>query len=156
MTLEILAVQGIPEVAVGDSLAHLIVTHAPALRDGDVLVVTSKVVSKAEGQIVDVDREQAIEDETVRVVASRGDTRIVARTSRRERSSCCPSTPTHRLVGFAKASVPSPASTSESSSATRSGDHGGSASPMPPSDSPVSKPSKICAAPSTPTATNCE
>jgi coenzyme F420-0:L-glutamate ligase/coenzyme F420-1:gamma-L-glutamate ligase len=78
MTLEILAVQGIPEVAVGDSLAHLIVTHAPALRDGDVLVVTSKVVSKAEGQIVDVDREQAIEDETVRVVASRGDTRIVA------------------------------------------------------------------------------
>jgi len=78
MTLEILAVQGIPEVVVGDSLAALIVTHAPELLDGDVLVVTSKVVSKAEGQIVDVDRELAIDAETVRVVASRGDTRIVA------------------------------------------------------------------------------
>ena len=61
MTLEILAVQGIPEVVAGDSLAALIVTHAPELRDGDVLVVTSKVVSKAEGQIVDVDRELAID-----------------------------------------------------------------------------------------------
>jgi coenzyme F420-0:L-glutamate ligase/coenzyme F420-1:gamma-L-glutamate ligase len=78
MTLEILAVQGIPEVVAGDSLTALIVTHAPELRDGDVLVVTSKVVSKAEGQIVDVDRELAIDAETVRVVARRGDTRIVA------------------------------------------------------------------------------
>lgn len=78
MTLEILAVQGIPEVASGDSLADLIVAHAPALLDGDVLVVTSKVVSKSEGQIVGVHREAAIDAETVRVVASRGDTRIVA------------------------------------------------------------------------------
>jgi coenzyme F420-0:L-glutamate ligase / coenzyme F420-1:gamma-L-glutamate ligase len=78
MTLEIIAVQGIPEVVAGDSLAALIVTHAPELHDGDVLVVTSKVVSKAEGQIVDVDRELAIDAETVRVVARRGDTRIVA------------------------------------------------------------------------------
>ena len=78
MTLEILAVQGIPEVVAGDSLAGLIVTHAPTLLDGDVLVVTSKVVSKAEGQIVDIDRELAIDAETVRVVARRGDTRIVA------------------------------------------------------------------------------
>jgi len=78
MTLEILAVQGIPEVVTGDSLADLIVTHAPELLDGDVLVVTSKVVSKAEGQIADADREQAIDAETVRVVATRGDTRIVA------------------------------------------------------------------------------
>ncbi len=78
MTLEILAVQGIPEVVAGDSLADLIVTHSPELLDGDVLVVTSKVVSKAEGQIVDVDRELAIDAETVRVVARRGDTRIVA------------------------------------------------------------------------------
>jgi coenzyme F420-0:L-glutamate ligase/coenzyme F420-1:gamma-L-glutamate ligase len=78
MTLEILAVQGIPEVVAGDSLAAIIVTHAPKLLDGDVLVVTSKVISKAEGQIAGVDREQAIDAETVRVVASRGDTRIVA------------------------------------------------------------------------------
>jgi coenzyme F420-0:L-glutamate ligase/coenzyme F420-1:gamma-L-glutamate ligase len=52
------------------------------LRDGDVLVVTSKVVSKAEGQVLEADdREKAIEAETVRVVARRahagGETRIV-------------------------------------------------------------------------------
>ncbi|GAA2526507.1 coenzyme F420-0:L-glutamate ligase [Rarobacter incanus] len=52
------------------------------LRDGDVVVIASKVVSKAEGRVVAaVDREQAITDETVRVVATRahgaGLTRIV-------------------------------------------------------------------------------
>jgi coenzyme F420-0:L-glutamate ligase/coenzyme F420-1:gamma-L-glutamate ligase len=77
VTLEILAVQGIPEVSPGADLAALIAAHAPLLRDGDVLVVTSKIVSKAEGQLRDVDREQAIDDETVRVVATRGETRIV-------------------------------------------------------------------------------
>jgi coenzyme F420-0:L-glutamate ligase / coenzyme F420-1:gamma-L-glutamate ligase len=77
MTLEILAVQGIPEVADGDDLAGLIAEHAPDLRDGDVLVVTSKIVSKAEGQLRDVHRDVAIDAETVRVVARRGDTRIV-------------------------------------------------------------------------------
>ena len=49
---------------------------APSLRDGDIVVVTSKVVSKAEGRISALPREQAIEAETVRVVASRGDTTI--------------------------------------------------------------------------------
>jgi coenzyme F420-0:L-glutamate ligase/coenzyme F420-1:gamma-L-glutamate ligase len=77
MTLEILAVQGIPEVLPGDDLAVLIATHAPELRDGDVIVVTSKIVSKAEGQLLDVEREAAIDAETVRVVARRADTRIV-------------------------------------------------------------------------------
>jgi coenzyme F420-0:L-glutamate ligase/coenzyme F420-1:gamma-L-glutamate ligase len=75
--LEILAVQGIPEVGAGDDLAGLIVEHAPALLDGDVLVVTSKIVSKSEGQRFDIDREAAIDAETVRVVARRGDIRIV-------------------------------------------------------------------------------
>jgi coenzyme F420-0:L-glutamate ligase/coenzyme F420-1:gamma-L-glutamate ligase len=77
VTLEILAVQGIPEVLAGDDLASLIVSHARGLLDGDVLVVTSKIVSKAEGQRFDIDRESAIDAETVRVVARRGDTRIV-------------------------------------------------------------------------------
>jgi coenzyme F420-0:L-glutamate ligase / coenzyme F420-1:gamma-L-glutamate ligase len=77
VTLEILAVQGIPEVLAGDDLASLIVTHAPALLDGDVLVVTSKIVSKAERQRLNIDRESAIAAETVRVVARRGDTSIV-------------------------------------------------------------------------------
>ena len=72
--LEIFAPGGIGEVTTGADLAAL---AAPFVRDGDVLVVTSKVVSKAEGQVVAVDREQAIRDETVRVVARRGPTSIV-------------------------------------------------------------------------------
>jgi coenzyme F420-0:L-glutamate ligase / coenzyme F420-1:gamma-L-glutamate ligase len=78
MNIEILAVEGIPEVVAGDDIAALIAAHAPELRDGDVLVVTSKIVSKAEGQLFDMPREDAIDAETVRVVARRGETRIVA------------------------------------------------------------------------------
>jgi coenzyme F420-0:L-glutamate ligase/coenzyme F420-1:gamma-L-glutamate ligase len=77
MKLEILAVEGIPEVRPGDDLARLIAAQAASVRDGDVLVVTSKVVSKAEGRLRHVERERAIDDETVRVVATRGETRIV-------------------------------------------------------------------------------
>jgi dehydro coenzyme F420 reductase / coenzyme F420-0:L-glutamate ligase / coenzyme F420-1:gamma-L-glutamate ligase len=50
---------------------------APGLADGDILVITSKIVSKAEGQVVTGDREAAIDAETVRVVARRGPSRIV-------------------------------------------------------------------------------
>jgi coenzyme F420-0:L-glutamate ligase/coenzyme F420-1:gamma-L-glutamate ligase len=77
VSLEILAVSGIGEVVAGDDLAALIALHAPPLVDGDVLVVTSKIVSKAEGRVVATDREAAITSETVRVVATRGATRIV-------------------------------------------------------------------------------
>ncbi|MEU0179408.1 coenzyme F420-0:L-glutamate ligase [Streptomyces massasporeus] len=72
------AVGGIPEVAPGDDLAKLIAAAEPGLADGDVLLVTSKIVSKAEGRIVRAaDREAAIDAETVRVVARRGALRIV-------------------------------------------------------------------------------
>ncbi|MEW2296654.1 coenzyme F420-0:L-glutamate ligase [Streptomyces sp. NPDC006743] len=72
------AVPGIPEVAPGDDLAKLIAAAEPALADGDVLLVTSKIVSKAEGRVVEAaDREAAIDAETVRVVARRGLLRIV-------------------------------------------------------------------------------
>ncbi|MFF8875250.1 coenzyme F420-0:L-glutamate ligase [Streptomyces massasporeus] len=72
------AVRGIPEVAAGDDLAKLIAAAEPGLADGDVLLVTSKIVSKAEGRIVRAaDREAAIDAETVRVVARRGALRIV-------------------------------------------------------------------------------
>ncbi|MYX47512.1 coenzyme F420-0:L-glutamate ligase, partial [Streptomyces sp. SID89] len=72
------AVPGIPEVAEGDDLAKLIAAAEPALADGDVLLVTSKIVSKAEGRLVEAaDREAAIDAETVRVVARRGPLRIV-------------------------------------------------------------------------------
>ncbi|MFE3584377.1 coenzyme F420-0:L-glutamate ligase [Streptomyces vinaceus] len=75
---EVRAVAGIPEVRPGDDLAALIAAAEPGLRDGDVLLVTSKIVSKAEGRIVRADsREEAIDAETVRVVARRGALRIV-------------------------------------------------------------------------------
>ncbi|GGQ60004.1 coenzyme F420-0:L-glutamate ligase [Streptomyces asoensis] len=72
------AVGGLPEVRAGDDLTKLIAAAEPGLADGDVLLVTSKIVSKAEGRIVHAeDREAAIDAETVRVVARRGTLRIV-------------------------------------------------------------------------------
>jgi len=74
--LEVLAPDGVPEVGAGDDLAALVLAAVePA--DGDVLVVTSKVVSKAEGRVRTGDREEALAGETVRVVARRGPTTIV-------------------------------------------------------------------------------
>ncbi|HEU4512618.1 MAG TPA: coenzyme F420-0:L-glutamate ligase [Nocardioidaceae bacterium] len=70
------AVVGIGEVRPGDDLAALLL-DATDLRDGDVLVVTSKVVSKAEGRVVTGAKQQALADETDRVVARRGGTSIV-------------------------------------------------------------------------------
>ncbi|WP_403023994.1 coenzyme F420-0:L-glutamate ligase [Salinibacterium sp. GXW1014] len=80
--LAVFGVAGIPEVRPGDDIAALILAAGAELEHGDILAVTSKVVSKAEGRVVAAaDREQAITDETVRVVASRehpgGVTRIV-------------------------------------------------------------------------------
>ncbi|MHA6667549.1 coenzyme F420-0:L-glutamate ligase [Homoserinimonas sp. A447] len=83
--MQVWAIDGIPEIDAGDDLALIIGDLLEAddhLRDGDILVITSKIVSKAEGrQVAAADREQAITDETVRVVASRehpaGTTRIV-------------------------------------------------------------------------------
>lgn len=72
------ALDGLPEVRQGDDLAKLIAAVEPGLVDGDVLLVTSKIVSKAEGRVVEaLDREAAIDAETVRVVARRGALRIV-------------------------------------------------------------------------------
>jgi coenzyme F420-0:L-glutamate ligase / coenzyme F420-1:gamma-L-glutamate ligase len=75
--LEIWAVDGIGEVRAGDDIAALIADTDTDLRDGDVVVVTSKIVSKAEGRLASGDRESAIDAETVRLVAQRGATRIV-------------------------------------------------------------------------------
>ncbi|MFE5585078.1 coenzyme F420-0:L-glutamate ligase [Kitasatospora sp. NPDC056531] len=77
MTVEILGVEGIPEVDAGADLAGLI-AKAGTYQDGDILLVTSKIVSKAEGRLLHAaDREAAIDAETVRVVARRGPARIV-------------------------------------------------------------------------------
>ena len=53
--LEILPVEGIPEVRPGDDLSELVARAVgESLRQGDVLVVTHKIVSKAEGRLVDL------------------------------------------------------------------------------------------------------
>jgi coenzyme F420-0:L-glutamate ligase/coenzyme F420-1:gamma-L-glutamate ligase len=78
-------VPGLPEFAPGDDLAAAIAEAAPWLADGDVVVVTSKVVAKVEGRLVRIEpgqdrelaRQRAIEQETVRVVARRGPLVIV-------------------------------------------------------------------------------
>jgi len=85
--LELIPVEGIGEIRPDDDLATAILQNAPWLEDGDVLIVTSKIVSKAEGRLIDVAgttdaerddaRRAAIEAETRRVVASRGSLRIV-------------------------------------------------------------------------------
>lgn len=77
-------VEGIGEVSPGQQVGDLVVEacrRAPngPLEDGDVLVVTQKIVSKAEGRLVDVDpddpdaRRRLVESEAVRVVRRRGD-----------------------------------------------------------------------------------
>ena len=76
--LEVFGVDGLPEIGRGDDLAGLIAL-AVALEDGDVVVVTQKIVSKAEGAMVDVDPDdpnghrQVVEDQSVRVLRRRGD-----------------------------------------------------------------------------------
>ena len=82
MKLTVWAPDGAPEVAEGDDLAAILVALLAAdphhaLADGDVVVVTSKVVAKAEGRVRREPREDAIAEETVRVVARRGPTTIV-------------------------------------------------------------------------------
>ena len=84
--LEITPVLGIGELRPGDDLAAVIAEHAQ-LQDGDVVVVTSKVVSKVEDRMIRLEstdpdereaaRQAAIDAETVRIVARRGDLRIV-------------------------------------------------------------------------------
>jgi coenzyme F420-0:L-glutamate ligase/coenzyme F420-1:gamma-L-glutamate ligase len=77
-TLEIIPVRGLPEVRPGDVLADLIAPLAD-LRAGDVVVVTQKVVSKAEDRLVAIDADDPlshkplVEQESVRILRRRGD-----------------------------------------------------------------------------------
>ena len=89
-SLEVLPIDGVPEVQRGDDLAGLIASAAaadggPGLHDGDVVVVTQKVVSKAEGAMREIDpsdprgHKAIVEDESVRILRRRGDL-IIAET----------------------------------------------------------------------------
>ena len=77
--LEILGIDGIGEVRPGDDLAGMLAKAADDLRDGDVLVVTQKVVSKAEAQLVPIDpndpqsKTKVVEAESARVLRRRGE-----------------------------------------------------------------------------------
>ena len=74
--IDVVPVEGVPEIRGGDDLAAILVDRLRplALRDGDIVVVTQKIVSKAEGRIVpDRDRDAHLAVETTRVVARRGD-----------------------------------------------------------------------------------
>ena len=76
--LTVIPVAGVPAIQPGDVLADVIAAHAE-LQDGDVVVVTQKVVSKAEGRLVAVDaadplsHKGLVETEAVRVLRRRGD-----------------------------------------------------------------------------------
>ena len=82
MTIELIPLEGLPEIEPGDDLAGLLepLLAANAASDGDVVAITQKVVSKAEGRIVPAeDRASWIERESVGVVARRGDL-VITRT----------------------------------------------------------------------------
>ena len=80
-SLTIIPVTGIGEIEPGDDLASIIAEATQQtgndLQDGDVLVITQKVVSKAEDRLVDVDPEVGhkplVERESVRILRRRGD-----------------------------------------------------------------------------------
>ena len=77
--LELFGIEGVPVVQPGDDLAGLLIAACRDLRDGDVLVVASKVVAKAEGKLEAVDaadplsHKPLVEREAVRVLRRRGD-----------------------------------------------------------------------------------
>ena len=83
MTIELHPVEGIGEIALGVDLGAEIAAACEAspygLHDGDVLVVTQKIVSKAEGAMEAVDptdplsHKPLVERESVRIVRRRGD-----------------------------------------------------------------------------------
>jgi coenzyme F420-0:L-glutamate ligase / coenzyme F420-1:gamma-L-glutamate ligase len=77
--IDIRAIDGIGEVGPGDDLVDLLVKADPDLQDGDVVVVTQKVVSKSEAQLVPIDpgdpdsKAKIVESESVRILRRRGD-----------------------------------------------------------------------------------
>lgn len=79
--LNIIAIPGIPLIKAGDDLAHIIVTACEnseyKLQNGDILVVSSKIVSKSEGRLFDL-REVTPGQQAIRVAAeTQKDARLV-------------------------------------------------------------------------------
>ena len=76
--LEIIPLEGIPEISPGDDLVEII-GQLDTIQSGDILVVTQKIISKAENQMVDIDpndplsHKPLVERESVRILRRRGD-----------------------------------------------------------------------------------
>ena len=76
--LEIIPLEGIPEISPGDDLVEII-GQLDTIHSGDILVVTQKIISKAENQMVDIDpndplsHKPLVERESVRILRRRGD-----------------------------------------------------------------------------------
>lgn len=81
-SIEIRPVLGLPEFRPGDDLASAIAEHAPWIRDDDILVVTSKVLSKVEGRLVDAPMDPEERDAARRVLVDQEAVRVVARKGR--------------------------------------------------------------------------
>ncbi|SON60429.1 Coenzyme F420:L-glutamate ligase [Mycobacterium simulans] len=80
--IEILPVTGLPEFRPGDDLGGAVAAAAPWLRDGDVVVVTSKVVSKCEGRLVPAPQNEVARDELRRKLVDQEAVRVLARKGR--------------------------------------------------------------------------
>ena len=76
--LEIIPLEGIPEISPGDDLVEII-GQLNNIQSGDILVVTQKIISKAENQMIDIDpndplsHKPLVERESVRILMRRGD-----------------------------------------------------------------------------------
>lgn len=77
-SLSIFPLDGLPEIVPGDDLAGMLAERTE-LEAGDVLIVTQKIISKAEGQVVAIDTDDPrghkaiVEDQSVRILRRRGD-----------------------------------------------------------------------------------
>ena len=76
--LEIIPLEGIPEISPGDDLVEII-GQLDTIQSGDILVVTQKIISKAENQMINIDpndplsHKPLVERESVRILRRRGD-----------------------------------------------------------------------------------
>ena len=76
--LEIIPLEGIPEISPGDDLVEII-GQLDNIQSGDILVVTQKIISKAENQMIKIDpndplsHKPLVERESVRILRRRGD-----------------------------------------------------------------------------------
>ena len=79
--LRVIPITGVPEVTAGDDVAALIVATDIEFEDGDVLVVTQKVVSKAEDRVAPAhEKDAAVAAESVRVLRRTAGGMVIAET----------------------------------------------------------------------------